>query len=309
MDVGSLPIVGIALAVVSAAILSVGNLWQSEGIEIATRRGNGRTTIGQLIRTRIWLGGTALFGLAILLQMGSLAFAPLVVVQPIGVAALVFASLLTARKNNRWPSRAVVRAIIISLVGVTAYVIVAALFSEQKPISDRQLVEMLIALSVVLVLSAIGWVAGKGLRKVPIFYVFLGGVFSGFVAALGKTVILRVETMLKNGHPQFDSEAVLTLFCIVGIGIASALSIYFVQYAHTCNSPDVVIAGLTVIDPAAAVILGIVILQEMAGAPIWTIFAFVAAGIVALTGVIRLARAEEPETGDESTPAVSSGSL
>lgn len=308
MDVGSLPIVGIALAVVSAAILSVGNLWQSEGIEIATRRGNGRTTIGQLIRTRIWLGGTALFGLAILLQMGSLAFAPLVVVQPIGVAALVFAALLTARKNHRWPSRAVVRAIIISLVGVTAYVIVAALFSEQKPISDRQLVEMLIALSVVLVLSAIGWVAGKGLRKVPIFYVFLGGVFSGFVAALGKTVILRVETMLKNGHPQFDSEAVLTLFCIVGIGIASALSIYFVQYAHTCNSPDVVIAGLTVIDPAAAVILGIVILQEMAGAPIWTIFAFVAAGIVALTGVIRLARAEEPETKDESAPAVSSGS-
>jgi drug/metabolite transporter (DMT)-like permease len=308
VDVGSQPMLGIALALVSAAILSVGNLWQSRGVDIVTQQANGRSSFVQLIKTPIWVGGTALFGLAILLQMGSLAFAPLIVVQPIGVAALVFAALLTARTKHRWPSKATVRAIIISLIGVTAYVIVAALFSKQKPISDDQLIQMLIALAAVLVISAVGWIMGKGIRKTPIMYVFLGGVFSGFVAALGKTVILRVEAILKNGHPQFDAENILTLFCILGIGIASALSIYFVQWAHTCNSPDVVIAGLTVIDPAAAVILGIVILQEMAGAPVWTVFAFLIAGAVAVTGVVKLARAEGAEGGDETVAATPSNS-
>lgn len=302
MFVGSLPILGIALALCSAAVLAVGNLWQSRGVNLAADHAKGAASFAQLFKTPIWLGGTALFGVAILLQMGSLALAPLILVQPIGVAALVFTALLTARSTGRRPTRAVAGAITISLVGVIAFVIVASLVSKQKPIGDQQLIEMLTTLAGVLIASAIVLLAGRRGRTAPLLYVLLGGVYSGFVATLGKTVILRVETMFTGGHFQFGAESALTLLCVAGIGVASALSILFVQYSHTCNSPDVVIAGLTVIDPALAVILGITILQEAAGAPMWSTFAFVVAGAIAVTGVFKLAKAEETSQAEPPAP-------
>lgn len=306
MIVGSLPAVGVLLALLSAAVLSVGNLWQSRGVNLASEQSSGNASLVQLVKTPIWLGGTALFGLAILLQMGSLALAPLIVVQPIGVAALVFTTLLTARATGKPPSRAVVRAIVVSLLGVTGFVVVAAVVSHQKPIGDLQLIEMMMTLLAVLIAAGVVVVAGRGGKLPPLVYVVLGGVFSGFVATLGKTVILRVESMFKGGHFQFGAESVLTLLCVLGIGIASVLSMFFVQYSHTCNPPDVVIAGLTVIDPALAVVLGITILQEAAGAPMWSTIAFVVAGVVAVMGVLRLAKAESDSPAPERGAPVGS---
>lgn len=303
MVVGSMPILGVVLALLSAAVLAAGNLWQARGVQAATANASGAASMLQLLKTPIWLAGTAMFGIAILLQMGSLTFAPLILVQPIGVAALVFTALFTAKATGRRPSRGVITAIIITLIGVSAYVVVASIVSVQKPIGDQQLIEMLSTLAAVLVASLVLIVVGKKKKRAPILYVVLGGVYSGFVATLGKTVILRVEAMFKEGHFHFGSEGWLTLLCLIGIGIASALSIYFVQFSHTCNSPDVVIAGLTVVDPGVAVVLGITILQEAAGAPLWSTFAFIAAGAVAFVGVYRLAK-EETKSDAEATAAV-----
>ena len=58
------------------------------------------------------------------------------------------------------------------------------------------------------------------------------------------------------------------------------------------------VAGLTVVDPTIAVVLGITILGEAAGAPLWAFFAFVAAGAVAVGGVFALSRAETVKTAN-----------
>lgn len=305
MVVGSAPLLGVLLALVSAAVLAVGNLWQSRGVNLvsaaAERDGESKTSFLLLLKTPIWLAGSALFGIAILLQMGSLAFAPLILVQPIGVTALVFSAILNARVRRAPLPRRVLLGIAISLIGVIAYVVIAALVSKQKPISDGQLIAILVTLAGVLAIAAAIRFGTRGTTKAPIFYVVLGGIFSGFVATLGKTVILRVETMFAGHRMVFDSGSVLTLICIMGIGVASALSIYFVQYSHTCNPPDVVIAGLTVVDPAVAVVLGIVILHEAAGAPWISFVGFLAAGAAAFVGVVILARAESAEEADPHT--------
>lgn len=186
MFVGSMPVFGVLLALLSAAVLSVGNLWQSRGVNLAADRSPDDHSFMQLVKTPIWLAGTALFGLAILLQMGSLALAPLIVVQPIGVAALVFTALLTARATGKKPTRDVAIAIAISLAGVTGFVIVAALGSHQKPIGDQQLVEMMTTLAAVLIASCIVIFANKRGKRAPLLYVVLGGVYSGFVATSGR---------------------------------------------------------------------------------------------------------------------------
>lgn len=97
---------------------------------------------------------------------------------------------------------------------------------------------------------------------------------------------------------RIDASNLLTLGCLLGIAVSGSLSIYLVQTAPTVNSPEVVVAGLTVTDPFVAVVLGITMLGEATGALLWSMFAFAAAGAVAVWGVLDPARAQrEPAPG------------
>lgn len=293
MEVGSVPLLGICLAVASAAALALGNLWQGRGVK-ATAGGSahGLEEAKQLARNRFWLLGALLLVVAIVLQMGSLTFAPLMVVQPIGVSALVFTVLLTSIIAKQAPSTAVIRAIVICVVGVAAFVTVAAMVSTQHAITDVQLIAVLVVLASVLLASGILLILGRRRPAPPLLWVFFGGVYSAFVATLGKTVILRVQAVLHSREFAFTLSNLLTLGCLIGIGVAGALSIYFVQRAHATNQAEVVVAGLTVIDPTIAVVLGITILGEASSAPIWAMVAFAVAGAVAVGGVFALSKAE-----------------
>lgn len=300
MELQSAALLGIALAVASAAALSVGNLLQGRGVramEAGVAGGADGSKVIHLLRNHFWLLGALLLLVAILLQMGSLTFAPLMVVQPIGVTALVFTVLLTSIVAKRAPSGAVVRAIAICVIGVAAFVTVAALVSTQHAITDVQLIAVLVVLGSVLLVTGIVLVLGRNRPTPPVLWVLLGGVYSAFVATLGKTVILRVQAVLHSGKFVLDVSDLLTVACIIGIGVAGGLSIYFVQRAHATSRPEVVVAGLTVIDPAVAVVLGITILGEASSAPAWAIVAFILAGVVSVSGVFALSRAESAKAG------------
>ncbi|MFE5410198.1 DMT family transporter [Microbacterium sp. NPDC056569] len=296
--IASFPLLGIVLAIASAAALALGNMMQARGVRRGGTGPFGARQFFALLRNGPWVMGAVLIGAAVLLQLASLTFAPLIVVQPVGVVALVFASLLTARATHTRPSGKEMRAIATSVVGVGAFVTVAALVSTQRTIQDRQLVAILLTLAVVLGVAIVVVIVQRG-RPVPaVLIVIAAGVFSGFVATLGKTVILRVQTVLTEGDYRFDSSNLLTLACLVGIAISGGLSIYLVQRAHTVNSPEVVVGGLTVIDPFVAVVLGITILGEATGAPVWSLLLLAAAGAVAVWGVIDLARAQQASARD-----------
>ena len=89
---------------ISLAVFSFDNIWQSRGIEIATaRNGDGKLFL-TVAKAPVWLLGTALYGVAILLQISSLTFAPLMLVQPVGVLALVFAVFLNPRFGGAKPA-------------------------------------------------------------------------------------------------------------------------------------------------------------------------------------------------------------
>jgi hypothetical protein len=62
------------------------------------------------------------------------------------------------------------------------------------------------------------------------------------------------------------------------LGVAGLCGSFLVQNAHARGTPDLVVAGLTVIDPLVAVTLGITILGEAQAAPPQTIVAFLLAG-------------------------------
>lgn len=60
------------------------------------------------------------------------------------------------------------------------------------------------------------------------------------------------------------------------------------------------VAGLTVVDPFVAVILGITVLDEAANAPAWSFVVLAVAGAAAMWGVWSLARAVEKDPASSS---------
>jgi drug/metabolite transporter (DMT)-like permease len=118
-------------------------------------------------------------------------------------------------------------------------------------------------------------------RFKAIFYIIGAGVVYGFVATLAKVIINRAQ------HGNFEW---LTLTCVLGLLLAAGLGAYFVQNAYASGPPDLVIAGLTVVDPLVAVGIGIVVLGEASQAPLWASIVFIVAGIIAIWGVFLLAK-------------------
>jgi hypothetical protein len=164
--------------------------------------------------------------------------------------------------------------------GVAVFVTVAAFVATDLPISDADLVTIVLTLAVVLVVLGTLYAIFRK-RMTPIAYIIGAGVLYGFVATIAKTVINRIL------QSQFD---LLTAVCLLGLLAAGGGGLYLVQTAYSVGPPDLVIAGLTVVDPIVAVGIGVVVLHEAAGAPWWAPILFLLTGAVAVFGVFQLAR-------------------
>jgi drug/metabolite transporter (DMT)-like permease len=278
--------IGIPIALVGAIFLSFGAQFQSRGVkQVEARRETSGEELGgseilRLVRTRSWLFGTLMLGLAIVLQLTSLRFAALIVVQPIGAIALVVTAILNARVTRTHLSRKVIRAIVLCVGGVAIFVSVAAPSATDTAISDDDLRTILLLLLVVLVVIGALYAVFRT-RMTPIAYIIGAGILYGFVATMAKTVINRVIA------GQFDW---FTVLCVVGLAAAGVGGFYLVQTAYAVGPPDLVIAGLTVVDPIVAVGIGVLVLGEAQNAPLWAIPAFLVAGGIAVFGVFQLAR-------------------
>ena len=300
--------IGIPLALTAAVLLAVGTQFQNRGVvqvdaasERSAKTGLSLGQLKSLLARPSWVIGSVLLGVGMVVQLSSLAYAPLIVVQPLGAVALVITAILNARLSKVPLDRVSIRAIVVCVIGVGAFVTIAAFVAESHPITETQLVTVLLILSVVLAIFITLFFVMRKRTPRPIFYVIAAGTLFGFVVTLAKVVIDRVRTILA-GTFSFGPADILTVLCLVGLGAAALLGMYFVQTAHSSNPPDLVVAGLTVIDPLVAVSIGIIVLGEAAGAPLWAIFAFAAAAAAAIWGVLSLAR-HHPQTHPTTTLA------
>lgn len=278
---------GIPLALAGAVFMSLGAQYQHRGVTKVEKLSGSAASSGlsmQQLRSLLarpsWVSGTLMLGLAIVCQLGALWVAPLIVVQPLGAVALVITTLLNARVSGHSPTRQSLIAIAMSVGGIFIFVLFAAIFAVERPVTDRQLFTILVTLFVVTVLLFGSWLILRH-RMRALFYVTGAGILYGFVATLAKVVIRRVQ----DGNFEW-----LTLLCIFFLIVATVAGAYFVQTAYSSGPPDLVIAGLTVIDPLVAVLIGMFVLGEAARAPEWVYVVFAIAGAIAVWGVIGLAR-------------------
>lgn len=280
-------LIGIPLALLGAVFMSLGAQYQHGGVVKVGRLTGASGSSGltprhflNLLRRPSWVFGTLMLGAAVVCQLAALAFAPLILVQPLGAISLVITTLLNARVTGHKPTGKSVTSIVACIGGIFIFVTIAALVATDTPVSDLQLLVILGLLVVVMAALVTVWLLVRK-KTHPLFYVVASGVLYGFVATLAKTVITRLQSQDVNW---------LTVLCAVGLIAALAVGAYFVQTAYAVGPPDLVVAGLTVIDPMVAVLIGLTILREAETAPWPALVGFAVAGVIAVYGVFSLAR-------------------
>ena len=276
----------ILLAVAAAVALAYGAHFQNAAVvadstkKVKTKGGLSLKQLLALISRPQWLSGTAFMGAGIVLQLAALTLAPLIVVQPIGAVALVITSLLNARSTKTRISRPTLIAVTFCTVGIAAFVAMASGVAHETVLNDDRLREVLgILLTILVIFGVLFFTIGK--RMQALTYVAGAGVLYGFVATLAKVVIQRIY------QQQFE---LLTILCLVALIGAVSLGGWFVQNAYSSGPPDLVIAGLTVIDPLVAVSIGIVVLGEAKDAGFLTMLGWLISAVVAMIGVYLLSK-------------------
>jgi drug/metabolite transporter (DMT)-like permease len=278
----------ILLAVLAAVALAFGAQFQNNAVSNGkakpkTKDGRGGLGLRQLRKLIVrpqWISGLGLMGLGMVLQLGALTLAPLIVVQPIGALALVITSLLNARVTKTRLNRGTTIAIILCTFGIAAFVTTASGVADANVLTDTDVTAVLaILLGLLVVFAVLFFTSGRSAK--PLTYIIGAGVLYGFVATLAKVVIQRLYQM------QFDW---LTILCLLALVAAVVLGGWFVQNAYASGPPDLVIAGLTVIDPLVAVTVAIAILGEAEAATPLTAIGFALSGAIAVAGVVLLSK-------------------
>jgi drug/metabolite transporter (DMT)-like permease len=276
----------IGLAVCGAIFLALGAQFQNDAV--TKHHAPDQPKVGSLhirqvldlLRRPRWLTGTTFLLLAIMFQLSALTFAPLIVVQPIGALALIITSLLNARIYKVRIDKKTFAAIAITTLGVGLFVVAASRSATEVVMSNAKLLQVVGVLVALLVVFGLLFFRSKG-KVSALHYIFGAGILYGFVASLAKVVIVRIT------QGDYDLLTLLAVGSLVG---ATALGGWFVQNAYASGPPDLVIAGLTVIDPAVAVGIAIVILGEAEAASILDMVGFSIGGAVAMAGVFMLAK-------------------
>lgn len=278
--------VGIVIAVLGAVSLAFGAHLQQAGVTLSAEP-DARGTITarihrvlRLIRRPTWMLGTVLLAVAVPLQLGALSLSPLVVVQPIGVVALLVSAMLEKRSTHR-RTRLTRRVGVLACVGgVAAFVAIAARNADQPAVGYADLHLMLIVAVAVLVAMATSAVLTR--TSTPaVVSVALAGVCYGTVATLAKVIISLLTT---------DGLSPRLIPCFVLLLIALALGIHFVHRGYASGPASLVVAGLTVIDPLVAVGAGALLLHEMRPLAAVDAVVMLAATGIAIAGVLVLAR-------------------
>ncbi|GAA3462541.1 glycosyltransferase [Saccharothrix longispora] len=261
----------VGLAVVGAVFFAFAARLQHE----AVRAGGGPLRVLELLRRPRWLSGLVLLVAGAGVHAAALGMAPLSVVQPVGVVAIGVTALLDGRRRE-------LPAVVVTTAGVGAFVFLAAGSATATVVApEAELRAALVALGLVAVPGLVGVLASGPVAR-SLGFGAAGGVAYGFVSVLMRAVSQDVQ----RGGVSWS-----TAFSVAGIGVALVLGGWFIQHAYASGPPHVAVACLTVVDPLVAVGLGAGVLGEATRTSGAVALAELACALVAVGGVVVLARA------------------
>ncbi len=272
---------GVSIALVGALGYALGAaLQQFEAVSEGA-------TLKLVKRPRWWIGGVIGFTGACLHAV-ALSVAPLVVVQPVSVATLVFAVPLAAMLHGRRPHRAEIIGSIAVAAGLLGLMLLVPAHNVTPSLSTR---------------AALGLISCVGLVVAVCFLIarWQKGPLKALFMAIGAgSVTATVSTFVRvvGGGLGGDFVRLLHWFT-VAIPVLLVCAVVLLQKSYAVGYFGIAYAGVQVVDPITSVLAGAVLLGEPLPSGAGNVIPALLAAAVLIAGTITLGRL----TPDHSHPA------
>lgn len=282
----------IALAVLLAIVASIsfasGASAQHVGVDKAFStkdpdRRVGFSEIITLVRTPVWLFGLLLVAFGACIHLTAVYLAPITVVQPIGILAVIWSVFIAARLNHTTPTRTMWLAVACSVVGIVFFTVLSTRHASRS--SSASLHAMIITTAVVWAVAAglvvVGLIGPRWMRN-------LGWSWAGSVLYGLGTGYMKIMTVVFKDHQLFTGPEFWA--ALLGLVLAYGVGGWLIQQGYASGPAEVVVGSMTTIDPLAAVLVGLVVLGEGANLTPGIAIGMGLAGALAAGGVAVLSR-------------------
>lgn len=300
---------GLGVALGGALLLAAGSELQSRAVFEAGGRWRA------FLRSRRWWGGLLALGTAVSSNFIALALAPVSVVQSVSIVALALSAVFA-----HWSGRARVGwrgAVSIGLcaLGISGFVLLVRSSLSEEASADP-LRDLAAVIGILAALTALGLVAtvagsrgrtastqpasaapGRGWRLPlgPLSGLFAVALIFGSITTVFKVL---VTLALRDGIPALLSEPT-ALFGIAAVAAGGIIANILLQRSHHRFAAPVVVAGITIVDPLTAAVIGMSVLGEVqltAGLAL-SLLAFGTVACLGVLGLTQLRRTVHPLRG------------
>ncbi len=249
------------------------------------RAGTAHRAVTRAMRTPLWLLGAGIIVLQTALNVVALGLAPVAVVQPIGSLALVCAAIISARTLGVRIGGGLMAGIALAVAAVALFVGISAGYALDLRATAA---EAALLCGLLLALIVLGVLVARR-RSGHLSRVVGAGVIFGSVASAMHVVAVEVFALLRAEPTGDVSPPLLAVLFVLLLG-ATAVGAWLVQTAYASGPPETVLAGLTVLDPLVAVLIGGLLLGEIAGIPPVALIGLLLSGIAACAGIAAVVR-------------------
>ncbi|MEV0617821.1 DMT family transporter [Nonomuraea sp. NPDC050404] len=268
------------MTVLAAVIALVGSLFFALGAALQQFEafGSAQPKLLELLRRPRWLlGGVSILtggGLHIL----ALGLGPLTIVQPMGVASLLFALPFTAALHGRKPSRKELAAAGVVAIGLIGLVLLVPESHGPTYLSPNGVLTLMGVAGAAVVLLWAGSKAASPAGRAALLAIS-SGVLYGATATLTRVLV----------------DGSWNWWYLLALPVPALLGLVMLQRAYAAGHFGVSFAALQIADPVTAVVFGALLLGE----PLPTGVLPIAAAALTAAGTVALARTSPLEAHRE----------
>lgn len=272
----------VATALASALAAATSSILQHH---TARKAPDGRThrLLGHLMTRPLWVAGLAAAAVGLVLHVVALAHGQLAVVQPLLISGVLFALPISALLEGRRPSGREWLLALVLVAGLATFLL-AGRPTAGKVFLDADVLGWATAIGMtmvgVLALAGLRWPHGHA----PGLLGAASGVGYGVVAAL-----LKESTAVYHSNGFVGLLSDWPLYALIGAG---ATSLALTQMAYRAGPLAKSMPALTVSDPAASVLLGVLAFQEHLSVNVLAVLGQIVGFLIMSGAAAQLARRE-----------------
>ncbi|WP_017556299.1 DMT family transporter [Nocardiopsis baichengensis] len=276
---------GVVLGVLSCACYTAAAVAQRRLAVAVPEPLTGRRPLAALLGHPLWWGSAVLNGGRAAFQVGALAFAPLTVVQPLGVLVLVFGLPWSARLAGRRVAPREWRGALLTVLALAVLLAVAVTDGRSRPMGPG--VSAAVAGGTAALLAALAWAAGRVPSAAWRSHLLAAaaGIAFGVSSATAKTAIAAAGT---------DGAAALFHPAAAGTALVAAAGLLLAQAAYQGAELGAPLGVTTLANPLAASVVGVAFMGETYSGGLPGAGVAVLCGLLAAYGIALLATPFRP---------------